>query len=124
VDPVDPDSDPQHWIQVPVPMYQLGEEFDLRRCIGDGVLERHFFVKVSAWAYKLESSQTRVFVWFSTFVFRSYKMLFLNRLEYFCFAHFFVWFFKTRVDDDFLYNLPVEETVNNMEQKTRVKLSN
>jgi hypothetical protein len=36
---------------------------------------------VMASAHNLESSQTRVFVWFSTLIFPFYKMLFMNRLE-------------------------------------------
>ncbi len=39
-----------------------------------------FLVKVS--------SHTRVFVWFSTLIFLCYQMLFMNRLEFFCFADF------------------------------------
>jgi hypothetical protein len=39
--------------------------------------------------HKLESFQTRVFVWFSTFVFPFYRMLSMNRLEFSCFADFF-----------------------------------
>jgi hypothetical protein len=33
--------------------------------------------------HKLESYQTRVFAWFSTLIFSFYKMLFMNRLEFF-----------------------------------------
>ncbi len=48
--------------------------------------------------HKLESSQTR-FVWFSNLVFPIYSM---NRLEFSCFAGFFVWIVKTRVEYGFL----------------------
>ena len=41
-----------------------------------GILER----QVSE--HKFESSQTWVFVWFSTLIFPFYKMLFMNRLEF------------------------------------------
>jgi hypothetical protein len=44
------------------------------------------FIEVSG--HKLESSQTRVFVWFSTLIFTFYKVLFMNRLEFSCFADF------------------------------------
>jgi hypothetical protein len=37
---------------------------------------------------------TRVFVWFFTLVFLFYKMLFMNRLAFSCFADFFAKFFK------------------------------
>jgi len=33
--------------------------------------------------HKLESSHTRVFVWFSALIFPFLKMLFMNRLEFF-----------------------------------------
>jgi hypothetical protein len=55
-----------------------------------------FLVKVSG--HKLESSQTRVFVWFSTLIFPFYKMLFTNRLKFTCFPGFFLFMFKTRVE--------------------------
>ncbi len=42
-----------------------------------------------------ESSQTRVSVWFSTLLFPLFKMLFMNRLEFSCFADFFVRIFLT-----------------------------
>ncbi len=48
--------------------------------------------------HKLESSQTRVFVWFSTRIFLFYKMLFTKSLEFAC----FVCIFKTIVDSGFL----------------------
>ncbi len=57
----------------------------------DGILERHFSVEVSG--HKLESSHTRVFVWFSTLIFPFYKMLFMKNS---CLADFFVRIFKTR----------------------------
>jgi hypothetical protein len=50
-----------------------------------------FLVEVSG--HKLESSQTRVFVWFSSLILPVYKMLFMNRLEFSCFADFFKGFF-------------------------------
>jgi hypothetical protein len=68
--------------------------------------------------HKIESSQTRVFVWFSTQVFLFYKMLFMNSSSFFV-RGFSVWSFKTRVEYNFMENPPVGETVNSMEQKTR-----
>jgi hypothetical protein len=68
--------------------------------------------------------QTRVFVWFSTLSFSFYKMLFMDRLEFFsCFFLFRGYFCKDlknqrRVPVCFFYNPPVEGTVNSMEQKT------
>jgi hypothetical protein len=59
---------------------------------------------------KLESSLTRVIVWFSTLIFPFYKLQFMNRLE------FFVRIFKTREEYCFLLNLQEEGTVNSMEQ--------
>jgi hypothetical protein len=47
----------------------------------------------------------------------------MNRLEFSSFADFFICIFKLRVEYDFLENPPVEESVNSMEQKTRVFLS-
>ncbi len=44
--------------------------------------------------HKLESSLTRVFVWFSTLIFPLYRMLFMKRLEFSCFADFVVRVFK------------------------------
>jgi hypothetical protein len=44
----------------------------------------------------------------------------MNRLEFSCFADFFVRIFKTKEEYGFLYNPPVERTLNSMEQKTRV----
>jgi hypothetical protein len=49
-----------------------------------------FSVEVSE--HKLESSQTRVFAWFSTLIFKFYKGLFMNRQEFSCFEDFFVGF--------------------------------
>jgi hypothetical protein len=46
--------------------------------------------------HKLGPSQTQVFVWFSTLIFQFYKMLFMKRLEFSCFADFLGGFFKTR----------------------------
>jgi hypothetical protein len=45
--------------------------------------------------HKLKSSQTQIFVWFSTLFFPFYKMLFMNRLDFSCFAdvqEFYLWF--------------------------------
>ncbi len=44
------------------------------------------FVEVSE--HKLVSFQTRVFVWFSTLILPVYRMLFINRLKFACFADF------------------------------------
>jgi hypothetical protein len=78
------------------------------------------FVEVSG--HKLEASQTGVFVWFSTLILTFYKMLFMNRLEFCCFAKkIFVRIFKTRKEYGFLKNPSVEGTVNSMEQKTLVE---
>ncbi len=75
-----------------------------------------FSIEVSG--HELESSQARVFVWFSILIIPFYKMLFMNRLEFSCFADIFVRIFKTRVEHGFLQNLPVEGTVISTEQKT------
>ncbi len=73
----------------------------------------------------LESSQTRVFVWFSTLIFPFYKMLFMKRLEYSCFVHFFVRiFFKPEKSLGFLWNPPVEGTVNSIDEKTLMSFVN
>ncbi len=58
-----------------------------------------FLVEISG--HKLDSSQTQVFVWFSTHIFPFYKMLFMNRLEFSCFADFFVGIFNTREEYGF-----------------------
>ncbi len=73
------------------------------------------FVQVSG--LKPESSETRVFVWFSTHVFLFKEILFMHRLEFSCFADFCVCVLKTRVEYGFLAPL-VDETVNSMDQKT------
>ncbi len=85
------------------------------------------FVEVSE--HKLKSSQTRVFVWFSTLFFRSTKWYsyidssFLSVVvglapnSGFVCRDFFVEILKTREEFGFL---PVEETVDSMEQKTWV----
>jgi hypothetical protein len=73
-----------------------------------------FLVKVSG--HRLESSQTRVFVRFSTLIFAFYKMLFMNRLKFSYFSD----FFQTREEYGNLENSLVEGTVNSMEQRTRV----
>ncbi len=77
-----------------------------------------FLVKVSG--HKLESSHTRIFVWFSTLIFPFYIMLFMNRLELSCFAGLFARIIKTRDVYGFLSNQSVEGTVYSMQQKTRV----
>ncbi len=48
--------------------------------------------------HKLESSQTRVSVWFSTPIFPFYDILFMNRLSFSCFADFFARIVTTRVE--------------------------
>jgi hypothetical protein len=53
------------------------------------------------WA-KIESSHTRVIVWFSTLTFPFYKMLFMKRLELSCFADFIVKISKGSIEYDFL----------------------
>ncbi len=55
------------------------------RSQGEGNSWTAFLVKVSG--HKLESSQTQIFVWFSALIFPFYKMLFMNRLKFSCFAH-------------------------------------
>jgi hypothetical protein len=52
----------------------------------DGILEWIFFVEVSG--HKLESPYSRAFVWLCTVVLPFYKMLFMNRFEFSCFAFF------------------------------------
>jgi hypothetical protein len=52
----------------------------------DGILEPCIFIR--GYGQKLDSSQTQVFVWFSTLVYPFYKMLFMNRLEFSCFMDF------------------------------------
>ncbi len=61
-----------------------------------------FLVEVSG--HKIEYSQTRVFVWFSTLIFPFYKKLFMmNRLKFSCFdTDMFV--FKSREEYGFLEN--------------------
>jgi hypothetical protein len=49
----------------------------------DGILEGHYFL-VEVSGHKLESSQARVFVWFSGLIFPFYKMQFMNRLQFSC----------------------------------------
>ncbi len=56
---------------------------------------REFLVEVSG--HKLETSQTQVFVWFTTLFFPFYKMLFMNRLEFFFVSR----IIKTRVENVF-----------------------
>jgi hypothetical protein len=41
-----------------------------------------------------ESSQSRVFVWFSALIFPLYKMLVMNKFEFSCFVDFFKGFLK------------------------------
>ncbi len=59
-----------------------------------------FLVMVSG--HKLDSSQTEVFVWFSTLIFPFYKMLFMNRVEVSCFTDFFVRIFSISEEYGFL----------------------
>jgi hypothetical protein len=73
--------------------------------------------------YKMLFMKTRV-SWFSIIILLFHKMLFMYRLEFSCFAVFFVRIFKTREEYGFLYSPPVERTVNNIEQKTRVFCQN
>ncbi len=54
--------------------------------------EMAFLAVVSG--HKLDSSQTQVFVRFSILSFLFYKMLFMNRVKYSCFADFFKGFLK------------------------------
>jgi hypothetical protein len=68
-------------------------------------------ILVDVFGHKLESPQTRVFVWFPTLIFHFYKTLFMNRLELSCFTS---CTFKTRIEDGFLSNPPEEETVNSI----------
>ncbi len=75
-----------------------------------------FLVEVTG--HKLESSQTWDFVCFSTLIFLFYRLIFLNRLEFSCFADFFGRVIKYRVKS--LVSPPVEGTVNCLEQKTRL----
>ncbi len=58
----------------------------------------------------------------SSFFTPSYKMPFINRLDFSCFADFFVRIIKTRVEYGFLFNSSIEGTVNSMERKTLVIL--
>jgi hypothetical protein len=51
-----------------------------------------FFFEVSG--RKLESSQTRVLVWFSTLIFPFYKILFMVRMKFSCFTDFLLGFLK------------------------------
>jgi hypothetical protein len=48
-------------------------------------------------------------------------MLFMNRLKFSC-SRLFLRIFKTREEFGFLYNPPVEGTVNGMDQKSFVNL--
>jgi hypothetical protein len=59
-----------------------------------------FLVEVSG--HKLETSQTRVFVWFSTLLSPFYKMLTMKRFEFSCIVDFFVRIIKT-IDE----NVPI-----------------
>jgi hypothetical protein len=59
-------------------------------------------ILVEVSSHQLESSQTQDFVWFSNLIFLFYKKLFMNRLEFSCFADFFVRIIKTRVESGFL----------------------
>jgi hypothetical protein len=73
----------------------------------------------------INSSLLRLsFCLFSTLIFPFYKTLFRIKLEFSCFADFFVRILKTRVEYGFLYNPPVEGTVNSMEQRLECFLLN
>ncbi len=65
----------------------------------DGILKCNFLFEVSG--QRLESSQTRLFVGVSALIFPFYKMLFMNKLKFPCFADFFVRIFKTKEEDWF-----------------------
>jgi hypothetical protein len=60
------------------------------------------------------------FFWFSTLIFLFYKMIFVNILEFSCFADFLFVFFKPKKSVVFFKIRPVAGIVNSMEQKTRV----
>jgi hypothetical protein len=62
-----------------------------------GSLSRAFWANTCV--LSLSDSSFRL-VFFPRFLF--YKMLFMNRLEFFCFADFYVWSFKTTVEYGFL----------------------
>jgi hypothetical protein len=71
------------------------------------------------WAYTLVFSESiSCLVFYPHFSF--YKMLFMNRLKFSCFADYFCVFLKPEVVMVFLKKPPVEGDVNCMEQKTRV----
>ncbi len=70
--------------------------------------------------HKLESTETRAFVWFSTLIFPFYKMLFLNLTWVCLFRGFFKCIFQSKEKYCFLSNSPVDGTVNSTKQKTRV----
>ncbi len=61
------------------------------------------------------SSQTWVFVWFSTPIFPFYIMLFMNRLQFYCFADFLNGFLKP-AKSMFFFNPPSEGTLNSMHE--------
>ncbi len=62
---------------------------------------------------KLESSQTRDFVWFSTLISLFYKMHFMNRLEFSCFADFFKRFLKP-VKNMFFFKSAIRRDCENL----------
>jgi hypothetical protein len=74
-------------------------------------------VLVEVSGHKIEPPQTRDFVWFSTLSFSVLQNAFQEKTDFFCFANFFVWSLKTRAENGFLYNPPIEEAA---EHKTRV----
>ena len=68
----------------------------------NGILDWHFWEK-------LKPSQTGIFVWFSIPLFPFYSVLFINRLEFFCFVAFFL--LKSEESTVSCENPPVEGTV-------------
>ncbi len=65
-------------------------------CVLWSVWLLEFLNSIFSWGsrHPLESSQTWVFVWFSTLFFSVYKMLFMKILKFSCFADFLYWFWK------------------------------
>ncbi len=96
---------------------QKRQKKSIRLSSWDGILERQFSQDSG---HKLESSLTRVFVWFSALVCLSYKILFMDRFEFFLFRGFFCMEFLIQSGVWFSLTSAVEETLNSMEQKYRV----
>ncbi len=78
-----------------------------------------FLVEVSG--HKLESSPTRVFVWFSNLFFQFYKILFMIDLKFLVDFFVRILFNQRRKWFSFLLNPPAEETVNSMDQSKRLE---